>query len=553
MLNWLWLATALALAGGCVTVPAKDPGIDAGSTNSALNPNGTKFSRFWKRQTDKLDTLAKKPAPNRINTAPPNAEFYLTMAIAQEQASNPDKAEEFYQKALASDPKSLETLTGYAHFEDRRRHLNAATKLYKRALARYPEEAGVYNDLALCYQRQGMLNESVAMLRKATRLQPERPLYHNNLATVLVDAERNDEALTQLLAANPPSVAHYNLGCLLHRKGNDALAVEHFQLALVDDPNMHAAEQWLAKIGPQSPPAQSDPVEQRFAQRRRPLRPMQVELGPSSDASTVHVDDNAGPVTAPPAAPPTAARSIPAQAISRQTVRQRPVSAPVDEIAPPPSSNYAPPPSSDYTAQPAAPPAAEFVPPPSSGYAGEPAAPPVTENVAADPPATESPSAAPPASEHAPPPSSGYVVEPAAPPATENMVADPPATELLPGSSRATEALLSPPPTTELLPNAGQASESLFSPPPASEPLPADVSAATPADQGAGGRPAAGGAIQYPHDPRRTDSPDGFELLPAAPLPDAIQRPARPARPMSQPDEIEPLPALDGAEDPSAV
>ena len=123
MLNWLWLAAALALAGGCVTVPAKEAGIDAGSTNSALNPNGTKFSRFWKRQTDKIESLARKPAPNRVNTAPPNAEFYLTMAIAQEQAGNLDNAEEFYQKALASDPKSLATLTGYAHFEDRRRHL----------------------------------------------------------------------------------------------------------------------------------------------------------------------------------------------------------------------------------------------------------------------------------------------------------------------------------------------------------------------------------------------------------------------------------------------
>ena len=155
MLSWLWLATALALASGCVTVPAKQSGIDAGTTNSPMNPNGTTLSRFFKRQTDKFAS-ARKPAPNRVNNAPPNSEFYLTMAIAQEQAGDSAKAEEFYQKALASDPKSLTTLTGYAHFEDRRRHLNAATKLYKKALAKYPEEASVYNDLGLCYRRPGI-------------------------------------------------------------------------------------------------------------------------------------------------------------------------------------------------------------------------------------------------------------------------------------------------------------------------------------------------------------------------------------------------------------
>ena len=228
-------------------------------------------------------------------------------------------------------------------------------------MAKYPEEAGVYNDLGLCYQRRGMLDESVAMLRKATQLQPERPLYHNNLATVLVDAERNDEALAQLLAVNPPAVAHYNLGCLLHRKGNDPLAADHFQQALVDDPTMRAAQQWLAKLGPQPPP---DPAPMQVARRQKALQPAKIELGPSSNVPEVRVDDtnqNAKtqpavppPTAAQPTAPPrTAAQPIappaaadqpadpprtPAQTVSTRTVRQRPISVPVDEIAPQPQT-----------------------------------------------------------------------------------------------------------------------------------------------------------------------------------------------------------------------
>ncbi len=40
------------------------------------------------------------------------------------------------------------------------------------------------------------------------------------------------------------------------------------------------------------------------------------------------------------------------------------------------------------------------------------------------------------------------------------------------------------------------------------------------------------------------ESPDGFETLPAAPLPDAT---GRPTRPTSLPSQLEPLPALDSA------
>jgi tetratricopeptide (TPR) repeat protein len=531
MLNWLWLATTLALAGGCVTVPDKGAGINAGSTNSALAPNGTKFSRFWKKQSEilKLDSLAKKkPASKPVNTAPPNAEFFLTMAIAQEQAGSPESAETFYRQALSNDPKSLTALTAYAHFEDRRRHLNAATKLYKRALARYPEEAGVCNDLGLCYQRQGMLDESVAMLRKATQLNPERPLYHNNLATVLVDAERNDEALAQLLTVNTSAVAHYNLGCLLHRKGNDALAVDHFQKAIFDDPTLGAAQQWLAKLGPQVP-AQPEPTEQRFAQRPRALQPMQVELGSSSEAAEVRVDDSAGPVTTPPAAPQTVTRQIPAQAVSRQIVRQRPVSAPIDEVVP--SSN------SEYIVQAADPPVAETPPAVAQATDAVYSPPPATDAVYSPPPATDALCSPPPVTE----------LLPEASPYTDALYAPPPATESLPEAPQRADSLYAQPPATQLLPGASPATDSLFTPP-ATEPLPSDVPAATPQENGPAAQPAASGAVQYPHHTGHADSSNGFEMLPVAPLPEPKERPARP---MSQPDEIEPLPGLDAVEEPA--
>ena len=60
-------------------------------------------------------------------------------------------------------------------------------------------------------------------------------------------------------------------------------------------------------------------------------------------------------------------------------------------------------------------------------------------------------------------------------------------------------------------------------------------------DPSAGVVPGASGRIQYPQYSGQPESSDDVELLPVAPLP-AV--PPRPARPMSQPNLIEPLPAM---------
>ncbi len=91
---------------------------------------------------------------------------------------------------------------------------------------------------------------------------------------------------------------------------------------------------------------------------------------------------------------------------------------------------------------------------------------------------------------------------------------------------------------------------------PATEPLPTEPAAAavkasdSGAIDGAAGGSGAGaasqdpGRMQYPHYSGHTSSPDGFETLPAAPLPDATEQPSRPA---SDPDTVEPLPTMDSA------
>ena len=259
---------------------------------ASTTTSGNRFLAFFMQPKAKpaASTAAQRNDPTSLfnKTTKPGPELYVTMAQLREQAGDAAEAESLYQKALKADPKYLPALMGYAHLEDRRGNLEAATKLYKKAISKHPNEVAPYNDLGLCFHRQGKLNESVQTLHHAVVLQPDKKLYHNNLAMVLVDLDRNDDALKELTAAGSPASAHYNLASLLHRKGDDAGALEHFQQALAEDPSMQPAQQWIAKLAPEMSPIDSDALlAGRLRKRTAPdAGPSAPSAPASSEAST---------------------------------------------------------------------------------------------------------------------------------------------------------------------------------------------------------------------------------------------------------------------------
>ena len=132
---------------------------------------------------------------------------------------------------------------------DRQGDLDEASRLYKKAIAKHPKDATAYNDLGLCFHRRGMLEESAQTLRKAVEMAPDREVYRNNLAMVLVDLDRDEEALKQLQITSPPAVADYNLAYLLHRKGNDAEArPTNSAWRTTRTPTLAGTLQWIAKL-----------------------------------------------------------------------------------------------------------------------------------------------------------------------------------------------------------------------------------------------------------------------------------------------------------------
>ena len=180
----------------------------------------------------------------------PGPELYILMAQLAERSGETQKVEELYQKALTEAPNHVPCLVAFAHLRERQGRLEEAAQLYLRATQSDPNSAPAHNDLGLCYARQGRLHESVAALDRAIALRPGRKLYRNNIAAVLIELNRTEDGLTHLTTAFGEAAAHNNVAWLLHKRGRDREAAQHFAMALNFDPTLSAARTGLEKLGP---------------------------------------------------------------------------------------------------------------------------------------------------------------------------------------------------------------------------------------------------------------------------------------------------------------
>jgi tetratricopeptide (TPR) repeat protein len=274
----LALAVSLSVvAGGCTSTTAKPP-----TQQNFLDKVGSSI----KSGTSKVAAAVtpKPQLPDTTVAAPsgkPGPNVFVAVAQMHERSGDFDEAEASYRKALELDAKHLEALIGFARLEDRRSNFEAATRLYQRAIKLHPKEASAHNDLGLCYHRRGKLPEATRELKRAVELEGENKLYRNNLAAVYVEQGQEQNALAQLTAAHGNSVAHYNLGYLLMQKQKQGAALEQFQLAAQMDPNLIAAQQWVAKLSATSPYASQVGATQVVHTPRPQYQPAQPQYQPA--------------------------------------------------------------------------------------------------------------------------------------------------------------------------------------------------------------------------------------------------------------------------------
>ena len=248
----------------------------SGRSGSALGgpmpAEPTGLSGVWKKSTASVSGMfAAKPQAEPDSTrldAPAKKvgpEVYVAVARVMENQANFTGAEEQYQRALKAAPNDMNSLLGMARLHDRQGNPAQAMQFYERAVKAHGKNAVVHNDLGLCYARQQQLDRSVQALSRAVELQPNNARYRNNLATVLVEAGRTGEALAHLSRSNSEAVAHYNVGFLLHKRGQQGEAVQHLQHAIALDPNLTPAREMLASWGAGPEGGAGSAAEQRIA------------------------------------------------------------------------------------------------------------------------------------------------------------------------------------------------------------------------------------------------------------------------------------------------
>jgi tetratricopeptide (TPR) repeat protein len=286
---------ALLLLSGCAWMPTSKSsapsGLNPAQAAAMLGGSGDALGNtqrsFWQKMTSpvtdsavvksvsgglqqgagKIGGLVKmkphvKPATDPISLANKpdltNPDLQTSLAIMAENGGRIPQATSHLDKALAQEPQNLKALLAYGHLLDRQGRLPEALSKYEQAVRSHPSSSQAFNDLGLCLARTGRLNDALQPLGRAVELQPNRALHRNNIATVLAEMGRTDEALSHLKVVHKLPVAHYNLGTLLHRRGQTQQAAAQYAQAAALDPSFTAARQLADQLG--GPVAKSIPA-----------------------------------------------------------------------------------------------------------------------------------------------------------------------------------------------------------------------------------------------------------------------------------------------------
>ncbi|TWT30881.1 tetratricopeptide repeat protein [Blastopirellula retiformator] len=220
------------------------------------------------------DPLSLSNMPDQLGPT-----IYLSAGRMLEQQGKFEEAAKQYQTALQEQPDKLFALLSVARLMDRQGKSTAALEYYQKAAEAHPDSAIAMNDLGLCYLKLKRFDDAMASIFKATTIEPENKRYRNNMSSALVDANRLEEAFSQLEYAHGAAVAHYNLGYLLFKKGDGHLARLHLNLAIEKDPDLESARQLLIIIDRNQPEVAARPnYGQQPNLRRLPAAPSPPQL-----------------------------------------------------------------------------------------------------------------------------------------------------------------------------------------------------------------------------------------------------------------------------------
>lgn len=212
---------ALFLGNGCTTTP--------GQAASSIWPTTS-------RSSDHDPVKLRDPV-----------RMHVAYGQWNERSGNSKEARASYEDAIEKNPKSVDALLGLARLDILGGRYDDAENLIAKAAKQAPQSAQVRATRGQLFEARGEWSLAIDEYRAATRLAPDEVSHRFQLGTALAKSGDYEAGLTELTRAQGAAVAHYNIGYILHEKGERGTAERHFAKALQFNPELKPAGVILAQ------------------------------------------------------------------------------------------------------------------------------------------------------------------------------------------------------------------------------------------------------------------------------------------------------------------
>lgn len=295
---WICLST---LATGCASIKDKAPSLTGTFTNGGGQygqpaPDANKPTAT--ENVSLAGLFSGKPAQTKVGSK-------TTLAYAQweerlgnyEKARNQPEAQraahaaarKSYEQVLADDSKSIEATIGLARLDEVAGRVGEAEQGFLKAARMENNSARTLAALGQFYAAQKRWNDALPTLQRAMALAPEDQGIQYHYAIALARSGQLKEAEPLLVKAVGKASAHYNLGVILHERGDVIASEERFVAAILENPRLEEAQHWLQELRRDRQKADPQVAQQGFkVTTLKPTGQAQAPVNAGHSAPTVN-------------------------------------------------------------------------------------------------------------------------------------------------------------------------------------------------------------------------------------------------------------------------
>ncbi|WP_339732211.1 tetratricopeptide repeat protein [uncultured Gimesia sp.] len=150
-------------------------------------------------------------------------------------------AREQYETHLKKDPKSVKACHRLGIVCSRLGDSVAATRYFTQARQLDPTNSEVLNDFGYALYQRGQYNAAEKIFTAALQNDAKNSRIINNLALTVGHQGRFKESFSLFRNVMPPAEAHANLAYIHTQRGEGELALQEYDLALTEDPDLETA------------------------------------------------------------------------------------------------------------------------------------------------------------------------------------------------------------------------------------------------------------------------------------------------------------------------